>query len=150
MPRGIPWTTEQETELKTLLNNQTPLDVIALKLGKKPGAVTVKIKRLKLNPTNPEGNHFTDQITLPKGLPSIEAALKMLAGALQTAIKPGLTKIEVQRLQTVANIAKTYKEFAADYARYDQIEAKLLEMETKYEKLLQQTKTPNENPPTKN
>jgi hypothetical protein len=150
MPRGIPWTTQQETELKTLLEKQTPIDVIALKLAKKPAAVAVKIKRLGLNPTNPEGNHFTDQITLPNDLPSIENTLKMLAGALKAAIKPGLTKIEIQRLQTVANIAKTYKELAADYARYDQIEAKLLEMETKYEKLLQQTKTSNENPPTKN
>jgi len=150
MPRGIPWTIEQETELKTLLNNQTPIDVIALKLGKKPGAIIVKINRLGLNPTRPQGNHFTDQITLPKELPSIETTLKMLAGALQNLMKPGLTKLEVQRLQAIATTAKTYKEFAADYARYDQIETKLLEMEAKYEKLLQQTKTPNENPPTKN
>lgn len=35
MPRGIPWTTQQETELKNLLEKQTPIDVIALRLQKK-------------------------------------------------------------------------------------------------------------------
>lgn len=65
----------------------------------------------------------------------------MLAGALKTAVKPGLTKLEVQRLQAVSNIAKTYKELVTDYAHYTQIEAKLIEMETKYENLLQQQKT---------
>jgi Tfp pilus assembly protein PilO len=151
MTRGIPWTTQQETELKTLIEKQTPLDTIAIKLGKKPGAIIIKCKRLGLEPTLTKGTNFTGYVSIPKDLPSVEEAIRMLAGALKTAVKPGLTKLEVQRLQAVANIAKTYKELVTDYARYNQIEAKLIEMETKYENLLQQQKTTQNEPnPTPN
>jgi len=60
----------------------------------------------------------------------------MLAGALKTAVKPGLDKIEVQRLQAVSTIAKTYKEILADYINYREIENKLKEMEELNAKLL--------------
>ena len=51
----------------------------------------------------------------------------MLAGALKAATQPGLNRVEVQRLQAVANISKTYKELLADYVNYREIEAKLAE-----------------------
>ena len=44
----------------------------------------------------------------------------MFAGALKVAVKPGLDKVEVQRLQAVATIAKTYKELLTDYIDYRQ------------------------------
>ena len=50
------------------------------------------------------------RLRFPRELPSVEEALKMLAGALKASVKPGLNRLEVQRLQVVANISKTYKE----------------------------------------
>jgi hypothetical protein len=57
---------------------------------------------------------------------------------LEAASAPGLSKVEVQRLQVVATLAKTYKEILADYINYRAIEEKLNDMEAKYAQLLQQ------------
>jgi hypothetical protein len=50
---------------------------------------------------------------LPRELPSVEEALKMLAGALETACEPGLDALEIQRLQVLATLATTYEISAA-------------------------------------
>ncbi len=63
-------------------------------------------------------SYVDSTIHLPRDLPIIEDALKIIAGALRTSIKPGLSRLEVQRLQMVANISKTYKELVVDYAHY--------------------------------
>ena len=76
-------------------------------------------------------------IPLPAELPSVEETLKKLAGALEAASAPGLSKVEVQRLQVVATLARAYKEILADYINYREIEAKLNDMEAKYAALLQ-------------
>jgi Tfp pilus assembly protein PilO len=77
-------------------------------------------------------------IYLPRELPSVEEALRMLAGALKAAVKPGLDRVEVQRLQAVATISKTYKELLTDYINYREIEAKLKEMEELNAQLLKE------------
>jgi hypothetical protein len=77
-------------------------------------------------------------VPIPRELPSVEETLKMLAGALKTAVKPGLDKVEVQRLQAVATIAKTYKELLADFINYREIEIKLKEMEELNARLLKE------------
>ncbi len=73
---------------------------------------------------------------MPRDLVSIEQDLRMLAGALKTAATPGLSKSEIQRLQALANIARTYKEIFEDYIDYRKIELKLTEMEEQNERLL--------------
>ncbi len=62
----------------------------------------------------------------------------MLAGALRASLKPGLDKVEVQRLQVVATLARTYKEVLADYINYRAIEVKLIELEGKYARLVEE------------
>ncbi len=133
MTKGKQWTTQQETELKTLVDHNTPLEEIASKLQKTPSAIILKCQRLGIKPQTK--GYVDTSISLPKELPSVEETLKMLAGALKTAVKPGLNKIEVQRLQVLSTIAKTYKELLADYINYREIEAKLKEMETLNAKL---------------
>ena len=59
----------------------------------------------------------------------------MLAGALKRSCQPGLDKVEVQRLQVVATLARTYKDILADYLDYRGVEAELLELRQKYEEL---------------
>jgi hypothetical protein len=89
--------------------------VIAAKLGRRRDAITIKCKRLGLEVVVAKCYSTTTSLKVPKELPSVEEALLKLAGALEAACKPGLDKVEVQRLQVVAMIAKTYKDILADY-----------------------------------
>ena len=136
MTRGKAWTVEEEAALKALVEAGTHIEVIAQKLGKQPGAITVKIKRLGIV-TKTSIDH--PSVTLPKDLPSAEDALRKLADALEKASTPGLDRVEVLRLQVVANLAKAYKKDLADYINYREIEARLFDMEAKYAQLLEKT-----------
>jgi len=121
------WTVQEETELKALTEGNVNVEEIAVKLQKSPGAVIVKCQRLGLQ-LQVKG-YVDTTISLPRDLPSIEEAIKMLAGALKASVKPGLNRLEVQRLQAVATISKAYKELVVDYAHYHDVELKLKEME---------------------
>jgi hypothetical protein len=133
---GKKWTPQQQTQLKTLLEANTPLEDIAAQLQKTPGAIIVKCQRLGL-PLKAKG-YVQSPVYLPRELPSVEEALRMLAGALKAAVKPGLDRVEVQRLQAVATISKTYKELLTDYINYREIETNLKEMAEQNEQLLRE------------
>jgi len=137
MPKGKPWTAQEEAELKRLIDEGQPLDVMAARLGKSKQAIRRKAERLGLEVVGQARRQCTTTsgIKLPAELPSVEEALKILAGALRAASEPGLDRVEVQRLQVVATLARTYKELLADYIGYRHIEAKLVELEAKYVKL---------------
>jgi hypothetical protein len=77
-------------------------------------------------------------LSIPRDLPSVEETLRLLAGALKTAVQPGLNRVEVQRLQAVSTIAKAYKEALAEYINYREIEKKLKEMEELYAQVLRE------------
>ena len=74
---------------------------IADKLQKTPGAIVLKSHRLGLR-LQTKG-YINSSVALPRELPSVEETLKMLAGALKTAITPGLDRIEVQRITSHRN-----------------------------------------------
>ena len=124
---GKVWTSQQEEELKALVDSNLNVDEIAAKLNKSSKAVITKCERLGLR-VQTEG-YLNASIPIPRELPSIEEALRILAGALKASVKPGLNRLEVQRLDTVANISKMYKELIADYMHYRDIERKLEEMQ---------------------
>jgi hypothetical protein len=130
----MPWTVEEEIQLKALVEAKTPLSIIADTLGRQAPAVKLKCQRLGLAIDNEVTEHA---ISLPAELPSVEETLKKLAGALDAASASGLNKTEVQRLQVVATLARAYKEILADYLNYREVEAKLNDMEAKYAALLQ-------------
>ena len=136
MTKGKQWTAQEEAELKTLVEANATIQDIAAKLQKTPGAIVLKSHRLGLK-LQTKG-YINNSVALPRELPSIEETLKMLAGALKTAITPGLDRIEVQRIQAIATIAKTYQELLADYINYRQIETKLREMEELNAQLLKE------------
>jgi len=141
--KGKLWTIEEEQKLRELIQAGDNANLIAAKLGKTEHAVYEKAKRLGLHViiTQSKRKLITSELQLPPELPSIEEALKILAGALQTAAKPNLNRVEVQRLQVTATLARTYKELLADYIDYRGIEAKLVELEGKYATLAQETKS---------
>jgi hypothetical protein len=144
MTRGKQWTAQQEAELKTLVESNANVETIVATFGKTPDAIIIKCQRLGLK-LQTKG-YVDTSIALPRELPSVEEALQMIAGALKTSVKPGLDRVEVQRLQAVATIAKTYKELLADYINYREIEKKLKEMEEENARL---RKEATSNPSTK-
>jgi hypothetical protein len=120
------WTIQEETELKALVEANAKIEEIAAKLKKTPGAVILKSQRLGLQ-LQVKG-YVDTSIPLPRELPSVEETTKILAGALRASVKPGLNRLEVQRLQMVANISKTYKEMVVDLAHYREVEINLKEI----------------------
>ena len=140
------WTIQEETELKTLVEGNATVEEIAGKLQKTPGAVIVKCQRLGLQ-IQAEG-YVNTSIAIPRELLSVEEALKMLAGALKASIKPGLNRLDVQRLEAVANISKTYKDLLADYVHYRDVERKLKEMEEQNAQLKKALKEIQERTPS--
>jgi hypothetical protein len=132
------WTAQEEAELKALVEANLHVDEIAVKLQKTPKAVITKCQRLGLR-LQTEG-YVDTSIPIPKELPSVEEATKILAGALRASVKPGLNKLEVQRLQVVANISKAYKEQVVDYAHYRDVELKMKKMEEQNARLQQTLK----------
>ena len=86
--KGKPWGPEQEKQLRELVESETPLDVVAVNLGLSVGAVKKKCGRLGLEVVVPvcrKTKTTTTAIKLPAELPSVEDALRKLAGALETA-----------------------------------------------------------------
>ena len=132
------WTIQEENELKTLIEANTNVEEIAVKLKKTPGAVILKSQRLGLQL---QVKGFIDtSISLPRELPSLQEATKIMAGAMSGIVKPGLNRLEILRLQTAANISKAYKELAIDLAHYRDIELKLKEMAEQNAQLKQMLK----------
>jgi hypothetical protein len=141
--KGKLWTIDEEQKLRELIQAGDNANLIAAKLGKTEHGVYEKARRLGLRViiTNSKRKLTTHEIQLPPELPSVEEALKILAGALKEAAKPDLNSVEVQRLQVTATLARTYKELLADYIDYRGIESKLVELEGKYAQLVQGTKS---------
>jgi hypothetical protein len=137
MPKGKPWTKEEEQQLKELVIKGLKAEDIATKMGKSKDAILKKIQRLGLKVVHPLNIRPTTstELIIPKELPSIEEALKLLAAAINALQTPNLSKAEIARLRSITQAVKTYKELLADYINYRQIETRLIEMEQKYAEL---------------
>ena len=135
MPKGKPWTKKQENQLRSLLNDKKCINEISEKIEKSPEAIRVKIKRLGLEVVvDRESTNYcttTSNEILPEELISMEEALKMLIGALKLACTPGLSKVEVQRLQVVANLTKNYTRELPVFLQLHDVEKRLFEIEGK-------------------
>ena len=136
MTKGKPWSIDEEALLKELAEANAPIDIMAAKLKRKPDAVYVKCIRLGLAK---RPNALVSAVSLPKEIPSVEETLKKLAVALEIACTPGLDRVEVQRLQVVSTLSKTYQELLVGYLNYRGIEGRLNDMEVKYDALLKKT-----------
>jgi len=140
MPKGKPWTKAEVDKLRALLKRKEPWEVIAANLHRTVDAVKKKAKRLGLEVvvSHPRSPPTTSALDIPKDLPSIQEALQILAGALKAAAQPGLDNTEIQRLQVVATLARTYEALLTNFMRYREIEKRLVELEAKYARLAQE------------
>jgi len=141
--KGKPWTREQEKQLRELVESGESLNIIAPKMKKSKQAIRRKIERLGLEVVGQkpvDSRTTTSNVVLPKELISAEDALKMLVSALKMACTPGLSKVEVQRLQVVANLARIYSEKLQEYLDLRGLEQRLFELEGKYAELAKKAK----------
>jgi hypothetical protein len=86
VPKGKPWTKEEEQTLIKLVGQSKIVDVIAKVLGKTENAVYIKVRRLGLRvEEESETNRLSSSTRskLPGELPSIETVMKRLSAALQ-------------------------------------------------------------------
>ena len=131
------WTRQEEAKLVELWKaGTTNPEVLAKQLNRKPAAIQKKLGRLgvvvvqqKNQPTT------TNEITTSEKLPTHEAALKLLAGALEVLQKPGLDKLELQRSRILVDALQRYDSVLEKFERWDQIENRILEMDKKIAEL---------------
>ena len=137
--KGKPWTMEEEKRIRQLLAEGKSVRVIARALGKTRDCVRMKVARLGLEVVVQSENQprtTTSCLELPPELPSIEYALKLLVAAMEQLRGPGLDKTEILRLRSLIHAATVYQAKVAEFIDYRGIEAKIAEMEERYERLL--------------
>ena len=92
MPKGKPWTKEEEQQLRELVIRGLKAEDIAAKMDKSKDAVLKKIQRLGLKVVHPLniGPTTSTELIIPKELPSIEEAPKTLGSGYErlTNAKP--------------------------------------------------------------
>ena len=84
--------------------------------------------------------HGRFRLSADGGLPSVEEALKVLVAAVNQLDVPGLRYDETQRLRSIINGVKTYKELFADFLNYKELENRMVDLEVKYSELVAKTK----------
>ena len=145
--KGKPWTLEEEERLRHLLKANKSARAIARMMGKSRECVGMKISRLGLEVVTGEkisGVTTTSRLTaleLPPELPSVEEQLKVLAAVLKALQTSGVEKNDVLRLRAIIQGVRVYQELLGEYVDYRGIEAKVMDLEAKYAKLLENKAT---------
>ena len=124
-------------EFKRLGCSQSAIPQLSRRFDRSPEAITQKLRRLGLYGLNVVGSRAAITTTFEevKNLPSPEEVLKIVAAALQKATEPGLGRTELQRLGTIVDLSKEYRDGLREFVNYKVIEAKLIELERKYGEL---------------
>jgi hypothetical protein len=94
MPKGKPWTTKEEKQLRDMLQEGKRITEIAAAYGKSPSAVTQKMRRLGLEVVVLRNR----APTTTKDLPNVEEALEKLRDAIIALETPGLDQSETMGL----------------------------------------------------
>jgi len=135
MPR---WKKLDVQQLQKLVDDECSLPEIAAELDRSVEAVRMKMRRLGLNvvdqPPSPPPRSTTNELNSQE-LISVQEALEILAAALKAAKKEGLDAIEIQRLNVVATLARTYENLFARFMQYREIEKRVVGLEAKYARL---------------
>jgi len=144
MPKWRKWKKKDVQQLQQLAKEGKSWQVIAAELGRSVEAVQKKANRLGVDvvvqtppPTSPPTTTTTVKLD-SKELISVQKALELLSAALQKAAEEGLDNIEIQRLNTVATLARTYENLFARFMQYREIEKRVVELEAKYARLAEE------------
>jgi len=149
MTKGKPWEINEIRQIRKLVEEGKDIEQISQIMVKTKDSIRQKMLDLDLKVLKEEervisakkARFSSSKLQLPPDLPTVEETLQILAAALRKGAEAGLDKDEVQRLQVVATLAKTYKEAFADYLDYRGLEERLVELEGKYEALTNKPQT---------
>ena len=131
MVKGKRWKIDDEKKLIKMAKEGADLETLARTFKKSQMAIRMKLRNLGVEvkkQISRKNTFFTTELKLPDDLLSPQEALRIVAGALKKAAEPGLEKLDIQRLQVVATLHKTYNEGLEDYVRYRDIEKEILEL----------------------
>ncbi len=142
MPKGKPWTVQDERELSRLRKDGKTVSQIAIKMGLSEDAVKQKLRRLglKVVTLQKSSGTTTSELIMPDELPSIEEALKQLVGAMNALKTPGLSKTEIMRLRALIQTCSLYQHRIAEYVDFRGIEKELFETKERLEALNKQAR----------
>ena len=149
MPKGVPWSRDEEKQLVKLREYNKTVAEIAAVMGKSEQAVMKKLQRLGLKVVHLEKSYgtTTSELVMPEELPSVEEVLKIFAAALKALETPDLSKTEVMRLRSVIQAASAYQTKFAEYVDYRGIERELASLREKYEEIVKRDKLKKETGP---
>jgi len=109
MPKGKPWTVEQERKLQEFVKARLSPERIAAELGQSLDSIKHKMRRLGLEAVGFEKfSTPTTSYVLPKELLTVEQAMLSLAAAMKALEQPGLDKTEISRLRGLIQAPKIY------------------------------------------
>jgi hypothetical protein len=141
MPKGKPWTVDDERLLRKLREDGKTVAEIAVLMKKSQDATKQKLRRLGLKVvTMKNSGGTTSELIVPEELISIEEALKDFVAAMNQLKKPGLSKNEITRLKIFIQTSSVYQKRVAEYVDFRGLERMLIEMNEKYAELVKQGK----------
>ena len=138
---GKRWSNLERKKLEELVAAGKSFGVIAALLGRTEEAVRAQAARMGLDNNKQTKNQcslLSGDLILPEDLPSVETVLKTAAAAMAGLETPGLSKTEVMRLRALIQSAAVYQVRIAEYIDYRRIEAKLIDLDEKYERLVRE------------
>jgi hypothetical protein len=129
MPKGKPWTVEQERKLQEFVKARLSPERIAAELGQSLDSIKHKIRRLGLEVVGfQKFQRPTTSRALPRELLTVEQAMLSLAAAMKALEQSGLDRTEILRLRSLVQASKIYQEKFAEYADCLRIEKELMEL----------------------
>jgi len=141
MPKGKPWSREQEQRLREMVEKGADVADMAREFNLKPDAIRKKLDRLGLKVVvqkKLQKSRTTTSTTLtllPKDIITHEQALRILAGALDVLKQTGLEKLDLQRLRILVDAVQAYDSVLEKFERWVEIESRLAEMDKKITEL---------------
>ena len=129
MTKGLPWTVEEEIQLKNLMQAKTPISAVAATLRRTPQAIFVKCQRLGIEAT---GYVNQPHIALARRVAQRRRNTQKTRRRTRSSNRPWIKQGRSRAAQVMATLARAYKEILADYLNYREIEEKLNDMEAKY------------------
>jgi len=129
LPKGKPWTRDQEKRLQEFVKAKVSPETIARELEISVGSVLQKMRRLGLEVVvNAARHNTTTTCDLPKDLFTVEQILLFLARAVKSLEQQGLEKDEILRLRSLIQGCRVYQDKFAEYVNYRRIEEDLMEL----------------------
>jgi cell division protein ZapA (FtsZ GTPase activity inhibitor) len=130
LTKGRPWSIEEEKKLRELTGKNLSINEIADAMDKTVESVKSKMTKLGLRAKERVLDAKQSLVTLEvqDDLPSMEEKLKKQDAAQRALEDPNISARDVKRLIAITNSIKDYFKMFETYAKYREIEKKVVEL----------------------